>query len=152
MHFFLPISRELYKKKTCQASGKNAQNPGYVVLYVLSHFPSFSLLQTSISSGNGNKHLVSWLPRKPGFLLLFYTWTPRGFGLVPKRNLWFPGCWENLYLKVNLFFSSRDAHLHVCLKKKKNFIHILRFMEFNVTAVWTKGIVTPCLKTTQILA
>lgn len=52
----------------------------------------------------------------------FYSipWTPRGFGLVPKRNLWFPGCWENLYLKVNLFFSSRDAHLHVCFEKKKN--------------------------------
>lgn len=142
MHFFLPISRGSIHKKNLPSKWKNPSKPRFSgPFYILSHFPSFSLLPpNSISSGNEKKHLVSWLPRNPGFLLLFYsTWTPRGFGLVPKRNLWFPGCWENLYLKVNLFsfFLFTGAYLHVCFKK--NFIHVLRFVEFNGTADLIKG-------------
>lgn len=105
-------------KKNLPSKWKNPSKPRFSgPFYILSHFPSFSLLPpNSISSGNENKHLVSWLPRNPGFLLLFYTWTPRGFGLVPKRNLWFPGCWENLYLKVNLFlFFSVHGSILACL-------------------------------------
>lgn len=125
IHLYALLSTYLsgeHSKKTCQASEKNPSKPRFSgPFYILSHFPSFSLLlPNSISSGNENKHLVSWLPRNPGLLLLFYTWTPRGFGLVPKRNLWFPGCWENLYLKVNLFSFFSVHGMHTCMFALKN--------------------------------
>lgn len=41
---------------------------------------------------------------------------PKGW-VSPNRNLWFPVCWENLYLKVNLFLA--NALVGVCFFKEK---------------------------------
>lgn len=47
----------------------------------------------------------------------------RGLGMSQKkhsRNLWFPGCWEDLYLKVNhLAFSSHGMHCFSFSKELK---------------------------------
>lgn len=64
IHLYALLSTYLsgeHSKKTCQASEKNPSKPRFSgPFYILSHFPSFSLLlPNSISSGNENKHLVS---------------------------------------------------------------------------------------------
>lgn len=115
---------------------KALPNPGLVVLSILSQSP---FKHTRFQAETRTKTSGVVTSTKSGLLtLILYTWTPRGFGLVPKRNLWFPGCWENLYLKVNLFFLLHG--MHTCMfALKKIFIHILRFVECSVTAVYNGG-------------
>lgn len=132
----LYLSRRSILKKTCQASEKSAPKPRFS-----GPFYTFPILfQThSISSGNENKNIWCrdfheirasysnstylnpvrvWVGPKTKFMV---SWLLGKF--VPESKPFFP--------------SSRDAHLHVCFKKI--FIHILRFVECNVTAVLNEG-------------
>lgn len=140
-----------FQKKTCQASGKNAQNPGYVVLSILSHFPSFSLLQSLDFERKREQTSGVVTSTNSGlFTLTLYLNTARVW-VGPKTKFmvsWLLGKFVP-ESKPFLFFLHG---MHTCMFALKNFIHILRFVEFDGTAVWTKEIVTHCLKITQILA
>lgn len=112
------LSRGSIQKKNLPSKWKNAQNPGLVVPSYFPLFPSFSRCFKTRFRAETRTNI--WC-RDFHEIRASYSYSiPEqrcGFGLVPKRNFWFPGCWENLYLKFT-FFSSRDAHLHVCFKKK----------------------------------
>lgn len=114
MHLFLHLSRGSIKK-TCQASGKTLKSQGFCGPFPAPSF--FASKKLDFERKREQKHLLSWLlPRNPGLLrlILYATWTFRGLGWSQKthsRNLWFPGLWEDLYLKVNhLAFSSHGMH------------------------------------------
>lgn len=135
INFYALLSTYLGRalKKTCQASEKSAPKSRFSGPFYTFSIPFQPFKHTRFRAETRTKTSGVVTSTKSGLLtLILYTWTPCGFGLVPKRNLWFPGCWENLYLKVNLFFpSSRDAHLHVCFKKNLHSYFTIRGMQRN---------------------
>lgn len=96
------LSRGESIEKTCQASGKNAPIPGLVVPFQFSFLLSPPLLRGSERKREQTSGVVTSTKSRPASSSSHSC--KSGLGLVPKRNLWFPGCWENLYLRVNLSF------------------------------------------------